>query len=122
MRSSRAWLLVLSVALLGSAQVRDNAEERPGAQEQAEVDRANAELDGVYRSLMSKADAQEKTSLQEAERAWIKWRDAEAMYIARHGGAVGGSALRVDYAVAQLRLINERIAVLKAYLSQNPKD
>jgi hypothetical protein len=37
------------------------------------------------------------------------------LYIARHGGSVGGSALRVDYAVAQLKLINERVEVLKAY-------
>jgi len=97
--------------------------ERPGAKEQAEVDSANAELDEVYRDLLSKAaDAQERTSLQEAERAWIKWRDAEAMYIARHGGAVGGSAMRVDYAVAQLKLIKERIAVLKSYASQAPPD
>ena len=44
------------------------------------------------------------------------------MYIARHGGAVGGSALRMDYLDAQLKLINERIAVLKAYASQPPTD
>lgn len=57
----------------------------------------------------------EKTSLRDAQRAWIKWRDAEAMFIARRGGAVGGSALRVDVAEAQLKLINDRTAVLKAY-------
>jgi uncharacterized protein YecT (DUF1311 family) len=97
-----------------------NAEERPGAKEQAEVDAANSVLDGVYRDLMSKADPEEQHSLREAQRARIKWRDAEANYIARHGGAVGGSAMRVDYAVAELKLIKERIAVLKAYLSQAP--
>jgi uncharacterized protein YecT (DUF1311 family) len=107
--------------------------ERPGTQEQAAVDQANKELDRVYAELMAKAgdpknrtgdlDAErEKTSLRDAQRAWIKWRDAEAMFIARHGGAVGGSALRMDFLDAQLKLINERIAVLKAYLSQAPKD
>ncbi len=107
--------------------------ERPGTQEQAAVDQANQELDHVYADLMAKAgdpkdrsgalDAErEKTSLRDAQRAWIKWRDAEAMFIARHGGAVGGSALRMDYADAQLKLINDRIAVLKAYLSQTPKE
>jgi uncharacterized protein YecT (DUF1311 family) len=98
-----------------------NAEERPGGKEQAEVDSANAVLDGVYRDLMSKADPEEQRSLRDAQRAWIKWRDAEANYIARHGGAVGGSAMRVDYAVAELKLINERTAVLKKYLSQAPE-
>ena len=107
--------------------------ERPGTKEQAAVDQANKELDRVYGELMAKAgdpknrtgdlDAErEKTSLRDAQRAWIKWRDAEAIFIARHGGAVGGSALRVDVADAQLKLINDRIAVLKAYLSQAPKE
>ncbi len=120
---------------LGTISVRDvrgeDKWERPGAKEQADVDRANTVLDGVYRDLISKAEDprnrsgsldsdREKTSLREAQRAWIKWRDAEAMYIARHGGAVGGSALRMDFAVAQLKLINERIAVLRAYASQAP--
>ena len=107
--------------------------EPPGTQEQAAVDQANKELDRVYGELMAKAgdpknrtgdlDAErEKTSLRDAQRAWIKWRDAEALFIARLGGAVGGSALRVDVLEAQLKLINERIAVLKAYLSQAPKE
>ena len=69
--------------------------EPPGTKEQAAVDQANKELDRVYGDLMAKAD-DSKASLRDAQRAWIKWRDAEAMFIARHGGAVGGSALRVD--------------------------
>lgn len=107
--------------------------ESPGTEEQAAVDQANKELGNVYGELMAKAgdpsdrtgnlDAErEKTSLREAQRAWIKWRDAEAMFIARHGGAVGGSALRMDVADAQLKLINDRITVLKAYLAQAPKE
>jgi uncharacterized protein YecT (DUF1311 family) len=107
--------------------------ERPGTKEQAAVDQATKELNHVYDELAAKAgdpknrtgelDAErEKTSLRDAQRAWIKWRDAESMFIARHGGAVGGSALRVDFADAQFKLINERIAVLKAYLAQAPKE
>jgi uncharacterized protein YecT (DUF1311 family) len=120
MRHSRVLLLVLSLVVFGSAGVPCNAEERPGGREQAEVDSANKVLDGVYRDLMAKADPEEQRWLRDAQRAWIKWRDAEANYIARHGGAVGGSAMRVDYAVAELKLINERTAVLKKYLSQAP--
>ena len=121
--------LAAAVALLftlGSIPVRsvraEDKWERPGAKEQAEVDSANKVLDGVYRDLMSSAEPEVKTSLRDAQRAWIKWRDAEAMYIARHGGAVGGSALRMDYVDAQLKLINERIAALKKYASQAPAD
>ncbi|HEV2841453.1 MAG TPA: lysozyme inhibitor LprI family protein [Chthoniobacterales bacterium] len=107
--------------------------ERPGTKEQAAVDQANKELDRVYAELMAKVDdpktrtgdvgvKSEKISLRDAQRAWIKWRDAEALFIARLGGAVGGSALRVDVAEAQLKLINDRIAVLKAYLAQAPRE
>lgn len=92
-------------------------EERPGTREQAEADKANRQLDSVYRDLMSKADSKMKTRLRAAQLAWIKWKDAEANYIARRV-AVGGSALRVAYAEAEEKLVNERIAVLKAYASE----
>lgn len=118
--------IVALLFTLGSISVRNaHAEdfEKFDAKDQAAVVSANKVLDGVYSDLMSKTeDSQEKTSLRDAQRAWIKWRDAEAEYIARHGGAIGGSALRGDFAVAQLKLINERIAVLKTYASQPPPD
>ena len=83
------------------------------------MDQANTRLDAVYRHLMVKLDAAGQRSLKEAERSWIKWRDEEAMMIARVGGAVGGSAMRVDFADAQLKLINQRIEVLSEYLKQS---
>jgi uncharacterized protein YecT (DUF1311 family) len=125
MKSHLFPIVTVLVAFASFAVPYARAEEKwepPGAKEQAAVDSANKVLDEVYRDLMSKAEPEVKTSLREAQRAWIKWRDAEAMYIARQGGAVGGSALRVDYADAQLKLINERIAALKAYGSQAPTD
>lgn len=135
MKSHRFPVAAVVVAFASFAICSAPAEEkweRPGTQEQAAVDQANKELNRVYAELMAKAgdpknrtgdvDAEtEKTSLRDAQRAWIKWRDAEAMFIARHGGAVGGSALRMDVADAQLKLINERIAVLKAYLSSGQR-
>ena len=90
----------------------------PGTEENAAVDRANAKLDAVYKQLMGKLDADGQKALKEAERSWIKWRDDEAMLKARVGGSVGGSALRVDFANAQLKLINQRMEVLSAYLKQ----
>jgi uncharacterized protein YecT (DUF1311 family) len=117
----RVLLLVLLTALAVTSPVtRCAAFEPPGTDEQAAVDKANKTLDGIYHDLIAKGDEKEQASLREAQRAWIKWRDAEAMYVARHGGAIGGSALRVDYANAQLKIINERISVLKACLSQAP--
>jgi len=91
----------------------------PGTDENAAVDQANAKLDAVYKQLMGKLDADGQKALKEAERSWIKWRDDEAMLIARVGGAVGGSSMRVDFANAQLTLINQRIEVLSGYEKQS---
>jgi uncharacterized protein YecT (DUF1311 family) len=77
---------------------------------------ANAAIDKVYGQLMSKLDAEQQKSLKEAQRAWIKWRDAEADLVARLGGAVGGSAFRVDYSTAQAKLIQQRTGILRGYL------
>ena len=95
----------------------EDKSDRPGSREQAEADKANKQLDRVYDDLMSKADIKMKTRLRAAQLAWIKWKNAEANYIARRV-AVGGSALRVAYAEAEEKLVNERIAVLKTYASE----
>jgi uncharacterized protein YecT (DUF1311 family) len=91
----------------------------PGTEENAAVDQANTRLDAVYKRLMGKLDADGQKALKEAERSWIKWRDDEAMLMARAGGAVGGSGMRVDFANAQLKLINQRIEALSEYLKQS---
>ncbi len=90
-----------------------------GTEEKAAVDQANTRLDAVYKSLMGKLDSDGQKALKEAERSWIKWLDDEAMLIARVGGAIGGSGMRVDFANAQLQLINQRIEALSEYLKQS---
>jgi uncharacterized protein YecT (DUF1311 family) len=94
----------------------------PGTEENAAVDQANAKLDAVYKQLMGKLDADGQKALKQAERSWIKWRDDEAMLMARVGGAVGGSALRVDFANAQVKLINQRMEVLGKYIGEVEKE
>jgi uncharacterized protein YecT (DUF1311 family) len=113
------WIgLAIATTPLTSSRGQDSNFKPPGTEEQAAVDRANGELDKVYKQLMAKLEAEQQKSLKEAQRAWIKWRDAEADIIARVGGAVGGSALRVDYANAQTKLIKERAEVLRGYLKE----
>ena len=68
------------------------------------MEQANTRLDAVYKRLMGKLDADGQKALKEAERSWIKWRDDEAMLMARLGGEVGGSGMWVDFANAQLNL------------------
>jgi uncharacterized protein YecT (DUF1311 family) len=90
----------------------------PGTEENAAVDQANKKLDAVYKQLMGKLDEQGQKALKNAERSWMKWRDDEAVLMARAGGTVGGSALRVDFANAQKKLIDQRIQVLGEYAKQ----
>ena len=110
--------LAIATTPLTSSRGQDSNFKPPGTEEQAAVDRANGDLDKIYKQLMAKLDEQQQKSLKEAQRAWIKWRDAEADIIARVGGAIGGSAMRVDYANAQAKLIKERTEVLRGYLKE----
>ncbi|MEY2499368.1 MAG: Lysozyme inhibitor LprI [Verrucomicrobiota bacterium] len=91
----------------------------PGTEETAAVDQSNTRLDAVYKRLMGKLDADGQKALKEAERSWIKWRDDEALLMARVGGAVGGSSLRVDFLTAQAKLISQRTELLTEYLKQS---
>jgi uncharacterized protein YecT (DUF1311 family) len=114
-------VVFVALGLMGMTFESDGKEpdfKPPGTEENAAVDQANKKLDAVYKQLMGKMDADGQKALKEAERSWIKWRDDEAMLMARAGGAIGGSAMRVDFAKAQLKLINQRIEVLSEYAKQ----
>ena len=111
--------LAVALAIAFSVSSFGQKQTLPGAEELAAVERANATIDAVYAQLRNKLGPEERKSLQEAQRAWIKWRDAEADLIARLGGGIGhGSGFRVDFANAQTKLINQRTEVLKKYLSE----
>ena len=114
-----AWTALVITAVPLESKGQDTDFKPPGTEENAAVDQANTRLDAVYKRLMGKLDADGQKALKEAERSWIKWRDDEAMLMARVGGAVGGSGMRVDFANAQLKLINQRIEVLSEYLKQS---
>ena len=90
----------------------------PGTEEKAAVEQANKKLDGVYKQLIGKLDEEGQKALKDAERSWIKWRDDEAVLMARALGVIGGSALRVEFLNAQLKLIEQRIELLNGYAKQ----
>jgi len=111
--------IAITIISIASSAAQDPNGKRPGTDEAAAVEQANKQIDVVYKELMNKLDVEGQKSLREAQRSWIKWRDDEAVLIARVGGAIGGSALRVDFLTAQASLIRERTAVLKAYLDRS---
>ncbi len=108
-------LTILALAV-GTSSGQEGGSSRPGTEESAAVDQANVELEVVYKRLMNKLDDAGKKALKEAQRSWIKWRDDEAQLIARVNGAIGGSALRVDFLNAQKQLIDQRTDLLNDYL------
>ena len=117
-----AFLALVIMAVPFESKGKDPDFKPPGTEENAAVDQANSKLDAVYKRLMGKLDADGQKALKEAERSSIKWRDDEAMLMARVGGAVGGSAMRVDFANAQLKLINQRMEVLSKYIGEVEKE
>ena len=58
-----------------------------------------------------------KDSLIVAERAWLKWRDAEAAFRA-YRDEVGGSAYLEDLNANLLQLINQRKEFLQGWPAQ----
>ena len=112
------FIVLGTMAAAFQAKGKDPDFKPPGTEENAAVEQANTKLDAVYKQLMGKLDADGQKALKEAERSWIKWRDDEAMLMARVGGTIGGSAMRVDFANAQKKLIDQRIALLNEYLKQ----
>jgi uncharacterized protein YecT (DUF1311 family) len=57
------------------------------AQARKDFERADAELNKVYQSLLAKlGDTEAKNKLQESQRAWLAFRDAEASFAAYETG------------------------------------
>ena len=76
--------------------------------------KADATLNTVYKQLQAKLDEVGKKKLQEAQRAWIKFRDAECE--SRADEFRGGSIMPMIYAGCAERLTKARTAELKERL------
>ncbi len=91
-----------------------------GGQTQAEMDvaaakdyqKADAELNRVYRRLAASLEPPIKRKLKAAESAWIKFRDAESAF--RASTVEGGSAYPALYASDMADLTRQRIQDLNA--------
>jgi len=87
------------------------------AQARADFERADAELNKTYETLLTKLpDAEGKEKLKESQRGWLAFRDAEAAFAADQ--ARGGSmAPTIRYEV-MAELTQQRIKQLKARLAE----
>jgi uncharacterized protein YecT (DUF1311 family) len=87
-----------------------------------EASRVDAELNSVYRRLLSKASSQPEAvaKIKASERAWITYRDAymEAMYPAKDKQAEYGSIYPMEADLLKAKLTREQVAALKEMLKR----
>lgn len=87
-----------------------------------EAARVDAELNTVYRNLLSKAASQPGAvaKIKASERAWITFRDAymDAMYPAKDKQAEYGSVYPMDADLVKARLTRQQVAALEEMLKQ----
>src|SRR5437762_1522829 len=94
--------------VLSTAQIDAQTQAVMNAQARAEFERADAELNTTYQSVLAKLPTVEsKQKLREAQRAWVVSRDAEAAQAAKE--ADGGSMAPTLRYGRMTRLTQERI-------------
>jgi uncharacterized protein YecT (DUF1311 family) len=104
--------LTLFLALPALAQDQQTLNQQ-AAQRFADADK---ELNRVYRELKSHLSKPEQEQLVEAQRHWIKFRDANAK--AKAVTNEGGSIYPMIYAGTQRRITESRIGELKEWLEE----
>jgi uncharacterized protein YecT (DUF1311 family) len=87
-----------------------------------EAVRVDAELNDLYRTLLSKAESQPEgvAKIKAAERAWIAYRDAyiDAMYPAKDKQAEYGSIYPMEADLLRAKLTQQQVAALREMLQQ----
>jgi uncharacterized protein YecT (DUF1311 family) len=87
-----------------------------------EASRVDAELNDVYRKLLSKAASEPEAvaKIKAAERAWIAYRDAyiAAMYPAKDKQAEYGSSYPMEVNLLRAKLTQQQVAALRELLQQ----
>lgn len=87
-----------------------------------EAARADSELNGVYRKLLSQAASQPEAvaKIKASERAWVSYRDAymDAMYPAKDKQAEYGSIYPMEADLLRAKLTEQQVAALKDLQAQ----
>lgn len=76
-----------------------------------DFEKADAELNRVYKKLLDSLDEDGKAKLVKAQRAWIAYRDAESEFAADE--ARGGSMAPMLLYGAQAKMTRQRVAALR---------
>ena len=84
---------------------------------QAELEKVDAQLNKIYRELISKNDAESNKRLRETQRAWLKFVELHLQYSfpleeGQSPREVYGSSYDLEYATIKKRLFTERVQQL----------
>ena len=79
-----------------------------------DFEKADAELNKVYKMVMADLDEEGKAKLVKAQRAWVAYRDAESEFAADEER--GGSMAPMIHYGAQAKLTRARVAALREKL------
>lgn len=83
----------------------------------ADAAAADKKFNLLYQQLTAKAEANEKTALRDAQRAWVAYRDKECAY--ETVGSEGGSIRPMEELMCVTALTNARIKDFQKFLSGN---
>ncbi len=79
-------------------------------------ERVDAELNRVYRRLISRLDENRRARLRAAQRAWVAFRDRSAEFAA--SAEAGGSLSALEHTLTLISLTDARTLELKAILQK----
>ncbi|HEX8373177.1 MAG TPA: lysozyme inhibitor LprI family protein [Chthoniobacterales bacterium] len=108
-------LLLLTILLATLASGFSQTQREMNEDAQKDFQKADAQLNKVYKQVLATADPESQEKLRVAQRNWIAFRDAEAAFEADRE-ARGGSIAPLIYSGTQTALTKERTAALKALL------
>ena len=81
-----------------------------------EYEKADKELTALYKQLLDSLDKNGKAALITSQQAWVKYRDANSMFLCHQHK--GGSIYAMAYTDAMRRHTRERIDELKAFMQE----
>ncbi len=107
--------LLAAAALVLPARAQTQSE--MNAEAAAELQKANAALNAVYKKMRALQDEAGGARLKAAQKAWIAFRDAQAAFEAAH--SEGGSIYPLELANAKTRLTETRTEELEALMDDH---
>ena len=109
--------LPLCLALIVTAPLATSAQSQQEMNSEAaeSFKKADKELNEVYAKVLANLDDEAKENLKKAQRAWVAWRDSEAVFRA-DAEARGGSMWPLVHEGIRSRLTKERVKSLKELL------